>query len=112
MGNETKFAQPPYNTDIEDISFGENITIFVGEGAAPIAYVLNYDEFPCADEDQLDQIDSQAVATARLFAASPDLLKACQFALTTPGMIKGRIEMEKAVAKASGNAANREVSEK
>ena len=81
MGKETKraFPEPPYSNDIDEIAIGEPITIFVGDGSAPIATVHNFDDFPCADEDQLDEIDAQAQATARLFCASPELLKALQW---------------------------------
>lgn len=46
--------------------------------------------------------DKDTGANARLIAAAPDLLAACEFALTTPGMIKGRDAMMKAVAAARG----------
>lgn len=39
---------------------------------------------------------------ARLIAAAPDLYAACKFALTTPGMIKGRDEMIAALKLANG----------
>lgn len=41
-------------------------------------------------------------ANARLIAAAPDLYAACKFALTTPGMIKGRDEMIAALKLANG----------
>jgi hypothetical protein len=43
---------------------------------APIATVLNAEDFPCLDDDKYDRVDAEAQATARLFAASKRLLTA------------------------------------
>jgi hypothetical protein len=52
----------------------------------------------------MKQVASEAIEADRtcLAEATEDLLAACEFALTTPGMVKGRLEMEKAVKKARG----------
>lgn len=50
-----------------------------------------------------EQIDAMlGVAADPVRSAAPDLLKACQIALKTPGMILGREVMERAVAAATG----------
>lgn len=45
---------------------------------APVASVWNYEDFPCADEDQRDQIHAEAIDVARKMAAAPDLYAALQ----------------------------------
>lgn len=57
---------------------------------------------PVAAPD-LDLPYREADANARLIAAAPDLLAACEVALTTPGMVRGRDAMRVAVAQATGS---------
>jgi hypothetical protein len=77
---QTKHAPAPWALDEdEDLSGMSSIEIF-HEGA-PIASVYGSDEFPCTDSDTEDEVAAQVIATARLIAASPDLLAACHAAL-------------------------------
>lgn len=64
-----------------DFEPGDDISIEVQ--GAPIATVLGTDSFPCLDEDDHDipAIQAENAATARLIAAAPDLLAACETAL-------------------------------
>jgi hypothetical protein len=73
---EVKFTPGPWESTAETQQFdlGEPITIVAkAHPHVPIATVLNFDDFPCADDDDCERIDAEAQATARLIAAAPDL---------------------------------------
>ena len=55
--------------------------IEIRRGGALIATVHNFYEFPCLDDDRLEEVDAEAKRTANIFAASDDLLRACKRAL-------------------------------
>jgi hypothetical protein len=57
---------------------GEDISIEVQ--GAPIAVVYGTDSFPCLDDEyhDIDAINAENLATARVMAAAPDLLAACE----------------------------------
>lgn len=57
---------------------GENITIVkcVGDSDAPIAEVFNFFHYSCIDEEQFDDVHAEALKTAHLIAAAPELLAA------------------------------------
>lgn len=48
-----------------------------GQGAA-LAQVFGAEDFPCIPEEDYDDVNLECAANARLIAAAPDLLAACQ----------------------------------
>ncbi len=59
---------------------GETVEIEIYDRASetriPVANVLNFDDLPCAEEGEVEEIDMQARALAALFTASPQMYRA------------------------------------
>jgi hypothetical protein len=71
----------PWEANIEDTP--EYCQIEISAGSVPIAYVRNADDMEDdAREVNEDFIDAEARATARLMAAAPELLAACELLLS------------------------------
>lgn len=69
----------PISTELE---FDEDgFWIETVEGGVQICRLNQFLDFPCAEEEDAEQIDADACAFGRLFAAAPKLLATCQEAL-------------------------------
>lgn len=95
---------PPITVEYDDV--GESILL--QRETALIATVHNFYDFPCLDEDvDMEAIDEQAKADAHRFAASEDLLQACEQALKDIADDKAKVSgvkqvLRQAIAKAKG----------
>lgn len=71
--SETKqpIIEPPYSLDHDEIGIGETITIYAGGGGAPIGTVLNWEDFPCADQFEPDEFHAEVLGTAQLWVDAP-----------------------------------------
>lgn len=68
--------------EVQQFDLGESITIYAETTPrVPVATVLNADDFPCCVDEDVETLDMEAQANARLIAAAPDLLNACSTAL-------------------------------
>jgi hypothetical protein len=69
--------------EVQQLDLGESIEVFAGNANAPIAMVMNFDDFPCLEEEKAEDFDIEAQANARLIAAAPSLYEALQKAKET-----------------------------
>lgn len=71
--------------EMQQLDLGESINVVAGPIDAPvvIATVMNFDDFPCLEENVAEDMDIEAQANARLIAAAPDLLTILREALKT-----------------------------
>lgn len=82
-------------------------------GGAALAAVYGAEDFPCLPEEDYDAVNVECAANARLMAAAPDLLAACEKALEfwhsdhpndTGEAMDAREFIRRAVARAKGES--------
>jgi hypothetical protein len=89
--SEQKHTPGPWTLDEDDDPYSFE---FQKDGAI-LGCVCGPDDFPCADEDNYDDLLNETRANARVIVAAPDLLEACERALQfiTNGIEFGYITM-------------------
>jgi hypothetical protein len=78
MANKFCPTPGPWEVETDNLPYGQ-ITISL-EGA-PIANVLNVEDFPCIEEECVEHQNEESISNAYLMAAAPDLLDACEAVL-------------------------------
>lgn len=78
--SKSSFTPGPWTSaaEYQQLDLGESIEVFAN---VPIAMVMNFDDFPCIEEEKAEDFDIEAQANARLIAAAPALYAAALIAL-------------------------------
>lgn len=98
---DTKFSPGPWLTDRNNVHTGQIATIHLSDGEN---WIEVWTDKWCEGEGMTPEVME---ANARLIAAAPDLLAACQQAEADSAMVSGSpllLQLRAAIAKATGAA--------
>jgi hypothetical protein len=100
MATDAKHTPAPWRVEEGEITAADGQTV--------IGQLYGADDFPCLDDVDRDGVDEESHANARLIAAAPDLLRACEMLVAAQDggdvgdVLKAMDAARAAVAKATG----------